>query len=492
MRIILEPLIKAGTEGVEMVGGNGEVRKVFPILACYVADFPEQCLITCTKYGTCPKCKAPSNNLQHPLPADDRTSSWTLHVIEEAKQSASNPSQFYRHCMAKDVSGSVFVPFWKDLPLCDIHSSVTPDVLHQLYQGVLKHLISWCQLLMTPEELDAHIRTLPRAYGVRHFSNGFSILTQISGPERKNMAKILLACLVGSISKKAISAVKSLLDFIYLSQYRAHDSITLGYLDDALKAFQANQKVFIELGLRSDMNIPKFHSLIHYVKSIHLFGTTDNYNTEAFERFHIDFAKEGFRASNKRDEFPQMINWLSRREKMAMFDNYLHSTDTNQSPSVQSRQKDGPHLAQKSFFHIAKHPPFPSRSLSAIEEQHYAPQFSQHLKQYLNNLKLKRTSNQGALYFNLPFQSIPVYLQFRFHPHTLHDEIGDPDLEESDTVKAHPRSRQDPSGHFDTVVVINSDDAESTGVEGMSSNTSILLINYLLIIFQVLALVECV
>ncbi|KAF9061038.1 hypothetical protein BDP27DRAFT_1385440 [Rhodocollybia butyracea] len=50
--------------GIEMVGGDGNVRKVYPLLCTYVADYPEQCLVTCTKYGTCPKCQRKANDLE--------------------------------------------------------------------------------------------------------------------------------------------------------------------------------------------------------------------------------------------------------------------------------------------------------------------------------------------------------------------------------------------------------------------------------------------
>ncbi|EGO02491.1 hypothetical protein SERLA73DRAFT_38069, partial [Serpula lacrymans var. lacrymans S7.3] len=56
MMVILEPLKKAGIEGMDITGSDGAVRRVYPVLACYIADYPEQCLVTCTKYGTCPKC----------------------------------------------------------------------------------------------------------------------------------------------------------------------------------------------------------------------------------------------------------------------------------------------------------------------------------------------------------------------------------------------------------------------------------------------------
>lgn len=234
MRLILSPLIEAGKSGVEMCGGDGAIQRVHPILACYVAEYPEQCLVACATYGTCPKCRARDKDLQEMEQSNPRTQKWTYSVINDAMSSSNTPSQFYTRCMSEDVSGSLHHPFWQDFLFTDIHTSITPDVLHQLYQGVLKHLISWCHRAMLPAELDQCIQTLPPAYGVQHFKNGISALSQISGTEHKNMAKILLGCLIGVIPKKGLLAVKSILDFIYLAQYSTHNMDTLKYKEDAL------------------------------------------------------------------------------------------------------------------------------------------------------------------------------------------------------------------------------------------------------------------
>ncbi|KAF8601852.1 hypothetical protein BDV93DRAFT_509701 [Ceratobasidium sp. AG-I] len=69
--------------------------------------------------------------------------------------------------------------------------------------------------------------------------------------------------------------------------------------------------------------IPKLHVLSHYVHSIRELGTTDGYNTEATERLHIDFVKEGWRASNKVNPLEQMARYLQRKESWAIMRAYL-------------------------------------------------------------------------------------------------------------------------------------------------------------------------
>ncbi|KAF8124425.1 hypothetical protein EV363DRAFT_1178049, partial [Boletus edulis] len=53
-------------------------------------------------------------------------------------------------------------------------------------------------------------------------------------------------------------------------------------------------------------NMPKLHSLVHYVESIRQFGSLGGFNTENSERLHIDYAKKVYAATNRRDYTMQM------------------------------------------------------------------------------------------------------------------------------------------------------------------------------------------
>ena len=49
MKHILKPLISAGKHGINIVDGKGNIHQVYPILACYAADYPERYLVTTAK-----------------------------------------------------------------------------------------------------------------------------------------------------------------------------------------------------------------------------------------------------------------------------------------------------------------------------------------------------------------------------------------------------------------------------------------------------------
>ncbi|KAJ6540166.1 hypothetical protein DFH09DRAFT_1249545 [Mycena vulgaris] len=390
MRLILQPLIEAGNNGMEVVGGDGKVRLVFPILASYVADYPEQCLVGCSKYGTCPKCQRSAADLQDPVPGAARTPAWTLGVIQEAEQ-AGTENKFHEYCMDHEVAG-VHRPFWVGFPLTNLSLSLTPD--------------------------------------------GISLLSQVSGKERKAMARILLGCLVGKLPAKGIRACRAILDFIYLSQYSTHDDGTLTSMRDALEVWHANRSYFIDATVREHFNIPKFHSLLHYVDSIQYFGTTDNYNTEMFERLHIDFAKNGWRASNRRDEFPQMITWLGRQEKISSFGTYLAWLESSKKPQ--------PLPVVRTFtgqaIQLAKKPQSPRQLLAHIELNHHADSFIHTLKEFLNNTFAPRGSRMTPTQLRtapLPFSRLDVYHNFKFEPTSL-DPGADPDDKITENFQTAP------------------------------------------------------
>ena len=102
----------------------------------------------------------------------------------------------------------------------------------------------------------------------------------------------------------------------------------------ALQRFHANKAIFVDLDIRQHFHFPKLHSLNHYLNSIKLFGTTDNYDTQHTEQLHIDFAKDAYCATNHKDEYPQMTLWLERREKILWHEAYIAWRLRQDSPST--------------------------------------------------------------------------------------------------------------------------------------------------------------
>jgi hypothetical protein len=106
-------------------------------------------------------------------------------------------------------------------------------------------------------------------------------------------------------------------------------------MDKALDKFHVVKDAFINLKLRQQahFNFLKLHAMQHYTRSIRLLGLADGFNTEASERLHIDYAKEAFKASNRRDYVAQMTTWLHRQETVEQYTAYLDWLSTNNNNS---------------------------------------------------------------------------------------------------------------------------------------------------------------
>ena len=177
----------------------------------------------------------------------------------------------------------------------------------------MKHLLKWVKSVFGVIEIDARCHRLPPNHNVRLFMKGISCLSQVSGQEHNQICCILLRLIVDLLlpncqsPARLIRAVRDLLDFLYLAQYPLHSTETLKLLKDALALWDQNKQIFVDLGVWQHFNnIPKLHFLRHYLLSITLYGTTDNYNTEYTERLHIDLAKDAYRSTNHVDEYTQM------------------------------------------------------------------------------------------------------------------------------------------------------------------------------------------
>jgi hypothetical protein len=226
---------------------------------------------------------------------------------------------------------------------------------------------------------------------------------------------------------------RSILDFSYHAQLHIQTTESLEALQTALTVFHANKDILKELAVREHFNIPKLHQLSHYVQSITLLGAADGFNTELPERLHIDFAKDSYRASNKRDYEEQMALWLQRQEAVFIRSAYLdwlsqqphsnpHDFDADSDTDSESETPNLPAAEPLQASHVlAKVPAHPHQSVQTIITAHGATEFLPALRSFL----LK----------NLPHNTIVPGLQDRFDLYRQVVIVMPPDLRVSDVPK---------------------------------------------------------
>lgn len=463
MASLLDPLVEAGRTGIDMVCADGFIHRVYPILAAYIADHPEQCLISCCRENYCPKCTVQPDQRGDLLYSVLKDPPSVLDALEQAANGNQPPT--FNNWGLRRVS-----PFWQHLPNCDIFACITPDILHQLHKGLFKdHLVAWATTcaLGGAAEIDQRFRTMSKHPNIQHFHKGIFLVSQWTGTEYKNMEKVFLGVIAGAADERVIMATHANLDFIYYAHFEVHTADSLAKLQAVLEEFHLHKHVFIECGIRHDFNFPKAHSPEHYRHAIETLGTAGGYSTEGPERLHINFAKVAYGTSNKNPNYPQQKGlWLDRQEAIYKFQSYLKWVLRKQTPSkpdmpAPSQPKLAPQAsathaddhnikgdtgdeetpvlsAVAPGYRIAKHAAFPAMAVASIVQDLGAQDFvhcaNDYLHAFASHPHCIGSPTPPALLIT-PETRLDIFTQFKLELPLVSQVTCKP---VTDTIHAHP------------------------------------------------------
>ncbi|KAH9029816.1 hypothetical protein EDB85DRAFT_2074389 [Lactarius pseudohatsudake] len=313
---ILSSLCPGMSEPEVVRCANGFHRRVIYGLGPYIADYPEQVLISGIVTNWCPKCTAHRDDLE--TLGTPRSREQT-----DALRELLGLGELWRlYGVVGDVE-----PFIDDFPCADVYELLSPDLLHQIIKGTFKdHLVHWVTAYVRRkhpgapgkvilDDIDRRIAATPPFTGLQRFPEGRGF-KQWTGDDSKALMKVYLPAIEGYVPNKMLYAVRAFLDFCYIARHNVISEITLTKLEDALAQFLEYRTVCQEEGVRDNFSLPQQHAMNHYPDTIRLFGAPNGLCSSITEAKYIKAIKEPWRRSNRNKPLKQILITNQRLDKL--------------------------------------------------------------------------------------------------------------------------------------------------------------------------------
>ena len=256
--LIFEPLEAFTKSGKAMNCSDGKVRQCFPVLAAWIADHAENEALHGLKRMSCARCEVPIESL-----GSDATE---VHPTRDYERYASVTEQYFdtgneqlaasRSAVGIKMERNVFV----GLSRVVVPLLFKPDILHNVYLGLFKHLMQWIEDFLKKHDrqdlFDEVWKSLPPYPGFFVPKKAYREVTQWQGKEMRNLGRCIVGVLASALRRptpaqqgpfrNVIRCVRALVDFSLMAQYRSHTPETLGYMERYLEAFHHYKDVFQE------------------------------------------------------------------------------------------------------------------------------------------------------------------------------------------------------------------------------------------------------
>lgn len=115
-----------------------------------------------------------------------------------------------------------------------------------------------------------------------------------------------------------VKCLAAFLDFCYIVRCNAINAVDLVELQRILDRFHVHREVFVGTAsvTGEHISVPRQHSLMHYIRSIILFGSPNGLCSSITESKHIKAVKEPWRRSSHFMALKQMLRTISRLDKL--------------------------------------------------------------------------------------------------------------------------------------------------------------------------------
>ncbi|KAJ6600741.1 hypothetical protein B0H10DRAFT_1923835 [Mycena sp. CBHHK59/15] len=296
---------------------DGHFRRAIYGLGPYIADYPEQALLTCIVQNWCPRCLAPMTDL-------DRPSVSRSHEHTDALMEGCTLKELW------DDFGIVgdLIPFTTGFPCADIHELISMDLLHQVIKGTFKdHVVDWVETYIRDNhekaeadrilaDIDRRIAVTPPFPGLRHFHTGRGY-KQWTGNDSKGLMKVYLPAIAGHVPAAVVQTVADIIEFCHLVRRSVIDEDTLVAVDTSVSCFHLHREVFRATVRPEGFSLPRQHSIVHYRHLIQLFGAPNGLCSSITESKHIKAVKKPYRRTSHNKPLSQILLTNQRLDKLA-------------------------------------------------------------------------------------------------------------------------------------------------------------------------------
>lgn len=129
--------------------------------------------------------------------------------------------------------------------------------------------------------------------------------------------QVFIPAIVGYVPSAMIQCITAFMDVFYIVRRNAIMYPALEHFKDCVQRFHELREIFVVTGLWATISLPCQHSLTHHLYGMQFFGAPNGLCSSITESKHIHAVKVPWQRSNRYKALHQMLQTITRSDKMA-------------------------------------------------------------------------------------------------------------------------------------------------------------------------------